>query len=146
MHREGGSVNDGIEFKGLDEFSSKLAQVRKYYPDAAEAELRKLGNMLKKKAIAKSPEGKAQDKHKIKKTFHLSQAKLAGKTIYIEFWSSSPHFHLIERGFTIVGKDGQEKGFKPGVYMVESAGNEVDEEIPKEVNSWLDKFTKENGL
>jgi hypothetical protein len=142
-------MSDGIEFHGLDEFVEQIAEVRRKYPDAAEAELRKLANLLKKKAIEKTPESAnadKKDKYKLKKSYHLSQTKQEGSTLSVEFNSSSPHFHLIERGHKIVGKDGKENGFVPGVHMVQKSSSEVDEETPEHVEAWLNKFTKENGL
>ncbi|HEX2986095.1 MAG TPA: HK97 gp10 family phage protein [Caproiciproducens sp.] len=146
MYRKGKAMSDGIEFHGLDEYSTQLEEVRKRYPDAAEAELRKLGNKFKKKVIEKTPEGKGKnDKYKLKKSYHLSSTKQAGSTLFLEFNSSSPHFHLVERGHRIVDKDGKEHGFKSGVHMVENSSNEFEEEMPEDVEKWLDKFTEELG-
>lgn len=133
----------GIEIHGLDEFKDAIEKVKKKYPDRAEAELRKLGNMLKKKAIQKTPESKSEHKYKLKKSYHLSQTKQVGGTIYIEFWNSSPHFHLIERGHRIVDRNGKSHGFKPGVHMVEKSTEELNEEMPEELEAWLDDVYKE---
>lgn len=132
-----------IELNGLDEFKEQLAEVRRKYPDEAEKELRKLGNTLKKKAVAGTPEGPTG---KLKKSYHLSQTKQTGDTLYIEFNNSSPHYHLIERGHVIkASKKSEVKGFVPGVHMVEKATAELNEEMPGDVREWLDKLTKELG-
>lgn len=137
--------NDGIEFHGLDEYKDAITEVRRKYPDRAEAELRKLGNMLKKKAIQKTPASGEEHKQKLKKSYHVSQTKQAGSTLYIEFWNSSPHFHLIERGHKIAGKNGNQYGFAPGVHMVEQSMGELNEEMPEEIEKWLDEVYKELG-
>jgi hypothetical protein len=135
---------DGIEIHGLDEFAAQIAEVRRKYPDAAEKELRKLGNGLKKKAIDKTLEGKVKnDKYALKKHYHISQTQQAGKTLYIEFNSDSPHYHLIERGHRMVTTTGQEVGFVPGVHMVEQSVAELEQETPGELEAWLDKLTEE---
>lgn len=133
----------GIEIHGLDEFKDAIEKVKKKYPDRAEAELHKLGNMLKKKAIQKTPESKLEHKYKLKKSYHLSQTKQAGSTLYVEFWNSSPHFHLIERGHRIIDKAGKEHGFQPGAHMVEKSTQELEEEMPEEIEKWLDEVFKE---
>ena len=132
-----------VEIHGLDEFKDAIAEVRKKYPDRAEAELRKLSNMLKKKAIQRTPSSKEEHKHKLKKSYHLSQTKQAGTTLYVEFWNSSPHFHLIERGHRIVDKNGKVHGFQPGVHMVEKSTEELNNEMPEELQKWLDEVYKE---
>lgn len=140
-------MSETIKFKGLDEFASQLQTLREKYPDEAEKELRKLGNILKKKAIEKTPEGKAtKDKYALKKCYHLSSTKQAGSAVFVEFNSSSPHFHLIERGHKIVDKDGKEHGFVPGVHMVESSMNEMDKEVPEELENWIGKMITRYGL
>jgi hypothetical protein len=136
-------MNSGMEIHGLDEFTAQLEEVKKKYPDAAITELQHLGSMLKKKAIEKSPEGKSKDKYKLKKSYHLSQPKQINGTVFLEFRSSSPHFHLIERGHKMVGKGGKELGFIPGVFMVKHSVDEMEKEIPAELEAWLDKLTKE---
>jgi HK97 gp10 family phage protein len=142
-------MNGGIEFKGLDEFTAQLQTLRKKYPDEAEKELRKLGLMLKKKAISKTPPigGETRkDKYALKKCYHLSATKQGGSTIFVEFNSSSPHFHLVERGHRNVGKDGKEHGFTPGVHMVENSMNEMDKEVPEELSNWMGKMITRYGL
>lgn len=132
-----------IEIHGLDEFKDAIAEVKKRYPDRAEAELRKLGNMLKKKSIQRTPSSNEEHKYKLKKSYHLSQTKQVGSTLYAEFWNSSPHFHLIERGHRIVDKNGKVHGFQPGVHMVEKSTEELNNEMPEELRKWLDEVYKE---
>lgn len=133
-----------IKLDGLEEYKQSIGEVVRKYPDEAEKELRKIGNNLKKKAIDKTPDGKSK-KYKLKENYHLSQTKQVGGVLYVEFYSSSPHYHLIERGHKLIGKDGSEKGFVPGVHMVENSVQEIDEEMPEEIESWLEKLTKGLG-
>jgi len=127
----------------IEEYQNAIRMVIRKYPDRAEAELRKLGNTLKKKAVAKTPSSGEEHKHKLKRSYHLSRVQQAGGTLYLEFWNSSPHFHLIERGHRIVGKNGAQYGFQPGVHMVEQSVGELNEEMPEELEKWLDEVFKE---
>jgi len=141
----------------LEEYAGKLAKVTSKYPDLAEKELRKLANSFKKTAIEKTPEfektpdtnpGSGDDnaKHRLKKSYHISKTQQAGDNLYIEFYSSSPHYHLVERGHYITDSSGIVLGWKPGVFMVENTGKELDAEAPAELEKWLNKMVKRYNL
>jgi hypothetical protein len=141
----------------LEEYAKQLSKVTSEYPDLAEKELRKLANSFKKIAIEKTPElektpdanpgsGDDNDKHRLKKSYHISRTQQAGDNLYIEFYSSSPHYHLVERGYYITDASGNVHGWKPGVFMVENTGKELDAEAPAELEKWLNKMVKRYNL
>lgn len=128
-----------ITIRGADELERDLKRVLKEFPDAAEIELNRLGNKFKKIVQDKTPEKTGR----LKKSYKLSKVKVIGNVFEKEFYSNAPHFHLIERGHIQKDKQGKEKGFIPGVHIVERSVQEFDSEFEGEINKWLDKVLRE---
>ena len=61
----------------------------------------------------------------------------------MEFRSTSPHFHLVERGHRIVDKKGRDTGKRvQGKFMVEQTALEYQKAFPKEVEKMVDSLIK----
>lgn len=126
-----------FEVKGLEEFSEKLQEAIKRYPDKAEEKLEDIAKRFKKSVQEKTPVKTG----KLKKSYKLSKVQQIGHTMYIEFRSTAPHFHLVERGHNQKTKSGTK--WIPGVRMLERTVEEYEEIIPKEVEKWLEDIFKE---
>jgi len=126
-----------FEIKGLEEFSERLKIALKKYPDKAEEKLISIAREFRKDVKKKTPEKTGR----LKKSYKLSQVKQIGRTMYIEFRSTAPHFHLIERGHFQKTKHGDR--WIPGFRMVEKTVEEYEEKIPEEINRWLEDIFKE---
>ena len=130
-----------LKFEGLNELSDKLKTVTDKYPWKAEEELTKLGKNLKKGAASRTPDSKIKHKHKLKRSYKLSDVKYSRYgTSYITLKNTSPHFHLVEKGHNMVTKDGKIIGYVPGVHMLEDAVTELDNRMPAELDKWADKL------
>ncbi|NNG67341.1 HK97 gp10 family phage protein [Caldanaerobacter subterraneus] len=126
-----------FEVKGLEEFSEKLKEAIRRYPDKAEEKLEDIAKRFKKSVQEKTPVKTG----KLKKSYKLSKVQQIGRTMFIEFRSTAPHFHLIERGHFQKTKHGDR--WIPGDRMVEKTVEEFEEIIPREVNKWLEDIFKE---
>lgn len=126
-----------FEINGLEEFSEKLQMAIKKYPDKAEEKLEDIAKKFKKSVIKKTPVRTG----KLRKSYKLSKVQQTGRTMYIEFRSTAPHFHLVERGHFQKTKHGDR--WIPGDRMVEKTVKEFEEVIPQEVNKWLEDIFRE---
>ena len=130
-----------FEIKGIEEFQQKLEKIKKSIPDGEEQLLKKAGNKLRKKSKDRTPVGKS-NKH-LKDGYKLSNIEYeSGNGMNIKMTNTSPHFHLIEKGHRKVTKSGKELGFVPGKHMVETSFKELEEELPRYIDKWMDKLLK----
>ena len=101
---------DGIEIQGLDTMQKKLRYVATKYPYESEILLKKMSNKFRTSVKRRTPDSGLQSKRKLMKSYRVSKVQGAGKDLYVEFRSTSPHFHLVERGHKIVDKNGRDTG------------------------------------
>lgn len=127
-----------FELKGLDELKEKLEKALKEYPDKAEEKLEDIAKKFRKSVVQKTPKGPTGN---LKKSYRLSKVQQMGRVLFIEFRSTAPHFHLVERGHNQKTKSGTK--WIPGVRMVERTVEEYEEIIPREVEEWLEDLFKE---
>ncbi|WP_407309772.1 HK97 gp10 family phage protein [Desulfosporosinus sp. SB140] len=125
-----------ITFQGLDPLRTRLNEVRARYPYKEEELLLKLGATLKASSKEKTPLG--MHKKHLKNQYKLSKVQYDRNGSFITMTNTSPHFHLVEKGHQIVGKNGQEHGFASGKHMVETSMIEVEQTLPYTVGTWLD--------
>ncbi len=134
---------DGLQVSGLDTMQKKLSYVATKYPYESEVLLTKMGNKFRTSVKHKTPNSGLQSKRKLMKSYRVSKVQGAGKGLFVEFRSTSPHFHLIERGHKIVDKNGKDTGKRvAGKHMVEQTALEYQKAFPKEVEKMVDKLLK----
>ena len=133
----------GLEIQGLDTLEQKLNYISNRYPYESEVLLTKMGNKFRSSVKKKTPDSGYESKRKLMKSYRVSKVQGAGKDLYVEFRSTSPHFHLVERGHRIVNKKGRDTGKRvQGKFMVEQTVLEYQKAFPKEVEKMVDKLLK----
>ncbi len=133
----------GLEIQGLDTIQKKLNYVATKYPYESEVLLTKMGNKFRNSVKKRTPDSGYESKRKLMKSYRVSKVQGAGKNLYVEFRSTSPHFHLVERGHRIVNKNGRDSGKRvQGKFMVEQTVLEYQKAFPKEVEKMVDKLLK----
>ena len=138
-----GVSKDGLEVNGLDTMQNKLKYVVTHYPYESEILLKKMGNKFRTSVKRRTPDSGLQSKRKLMKSYRVSKVQGTGKDLYVEFRSTSPHFHLVERGHRIVDKKGRDTGKRvEGKFMVEQTILEYQKEFPKEVEKMVDNLLK----
>ena len=145
-----------LHFVNLDDFINKLIRVGEEYPDLSQKYLRRIGNTLKRSAIAASPVGKAPtqvwDWRKQKNKTNRRKLKLSwtgkivgssGPELEYQLRSKAPHFHLVERGHILEIK-GKYKGFVQGKYFFKrTVGNfERSGEIRQELTKFMEEVKR----
>ena len=138
-----GMNRDGIDMNGLDTMQKKLNYISTRYPYESEILLSKMGNKFRNSVKRKTPDSGYESKRKLMKSYRVSKVQGAGKDLYIEFRSTSPHFHLVERGHKIVDKNGRDTGKRvQGKFMVEQTALEYQKVFPKEVEKMVDNLLR----
>ena len=133
----------GLEIQGLDTLQQKLKYISTRYPYESEVLLTKMGNKFRNSVKKKTPNSGYESKRKLMKSYRVSKVQGAGKDLYVEFRSTSPHFHLVERGHRIVNKNGRDSGKRvQGKFMVEQTALEYQKAFPKEVEKMVDNLLK----
>lgn len=132
-----------LEIQGLDTLQRKLKYISNRYPYESEVLLTKMGNKFRNSVKKRTPNSGYESKRKLIKSYRVSKVQGAGKDLYVEFRSTSPHFHLVERGHRIVNKKGRDTGKRvQGKFMVEQTVLEYQKAFPKEVEKMVDKLLK----
>jgi hypothetical protein len=134
------SSDDGFQFENLDEFMKDIESVANEYPATAEKHLQKIGNKFKKIVKEKSPDSGRDHKNKLNKSWKSEVKGYRGEDLVCNVWTTSPHFHLLDRGHVQKDKKGNIKGFVQGKHFLEATAQEVEANVlPKA----LEKFQKE---
>lgn len=133
-----------ITIKGLDEFEKEIAQITKRYPDAVEKHVSSLARKLKKFVKEETPQGKEDKKanKKLINNYKVDPVKKSGKDYYAEFYSKSPHFHLVDRGHWLV-KNGKRIRYVHGKNMLKKGVKKLDDMVVKDTERWIKKVTRE---
>ena len=133
------------EFKihGFDTIQKKLKYVATHYPYESEILLAKMGNKFRTSVKRRTPDSGLQSKRKLMKSYRVSKVQGVGKDLFVEFRSTSPHFHLVERGHKIIDKNGRDTGKRvQGKFMVEQTALEYQKAFPKEVEKMVESLIK----
>lgn len=134
---------NGFEVSGLDTMQKKLNYISTRYPYESEVLLTNMGNKFRTSVKRRTPDSGLQSKRKLMRSYRVSKVQGVGKDLFVEFRSTSPHFHLIERGHKIVDKNGKDTGKRvAGKFMVEQTALEYQKAFPKEVEKMVDKLLK----
>ena len=138
-----GVRRDGFKVRGLDTMQKKLRYVATKYPYESEVLLNKMGNKFRASVKRRTPDSGLQSKRKLMKSYRVSKVQGAGKDLFVEFRSTSPHFHLVERGHKIIDKNGKDTGKREqGKHMVGQTALEYQKAFPKEVEKMVDSLIK----
>ena len=132
--------DDGLKFNNLNEFMSDINQVANEFPFESEKRLQKIGNKFKKIVREKSPDSGRATKRKLNKSWKSKIDGYKGEDLTCKIWSTSPHFHLVDRGHVLKDKKGKAKGFVQGKHFLEATVQEVAANV---VPDELEKFQKE---
>lgn len=139
----GGMSRDGLDINGLDTMQKKLNYISTRYPYESEILLIKMGNKFRNSVKKKTPDSGVASKRKLMKSYRVSKVQGAGKDLYVEFRSTSPHFHLVERGHKIADKNGKDTGKRvQGKFMVEQTALEYQKAFPKEVEKMVENLLR----
>lgn len=159
------------DIQGLEELRRDFMAAVNEFPYESERKLEQLGKKFKKAVLKRTPTGgetsRARDtlkdrekkkalskklrkglQRKSKKALDKSyktEIKNYGEDMQLNFFSTAPHFHLIERGHRNVAKDGREIGFVPGQHMVEKTAQEFETVVPQEVDRFLNRVISKLG-
>ena len=140
------SDNSGFSFEGLDDFKQQLAAVANEYPATCEKHLKKIGNKFKKIVKEKSPDSGKDHKGKLNKSWKSEVKGYNGEDLQMDIWSTSPHFHLVDRGHIMKDRNGNVKGFVQGKHFLEATAQEVERDVlPKELEKLYQDISKKLG-
>lgn len=129
-------MSSDYSVQGLEELRAGFVAAANEYPYESEKKLKSLGNKFRRAVIEKTPDSGKPNKSKLRKKYK-TEIKGYGENMQLNFWSTAPHFHLIERGHKNIAKNGREYGFTPGAHMVERTTQEFESVVPQEVEKFL---------
>lgn len=149
-------ANFTIDFQGLGEFQDKINTIIRDYPYEAEELLTKSANSFRNEVKKRTPIGKDTEytkkkygakRKKLHQRYKVKKPEGYGRSIHVDFYSTAPHYHLIERGHRIVYRNraGEKidtgKRTKP-VEMVKQTSDEFKTTYPKNVEKYVKKVVK----
>lgn len=140
-----------ISIDGLEELSRDLQSLVAKYPDRAGDLLRKSAREFRKKYVhnvrsnVKHTSGRGKSLTKLGTT-KVYPVQGYGTKQYVDIGSTAPHFHLYERGHTMVTPGGRTVGRVEGRKMMERTTNEYNEELPRVAQNMIDELLKEGGF
>lgn len=134
---------DGLTFTNLDEFKADILAVANEFPLESEKRLKKIGNKFLKIVREKTPDSGKASKRKLKKSWKSEVTGYKGEDLSLNIWSTSPHFHLVDRGHKQVTKSGKVIGFVQGKHMLAATAQEVESDVlPKELESFQKEIAR----
>ncbi|WP_110955751.1 hypothetical protein [Anaerosinus massiliensis] len=138
--------DNGLDFSDLEEFKQQNEAVAREYPGTAEKHLKRIGNKFKKIVSEKSPDSGTEHKRKLKKSWKSEMEGHSGDDLKMNIWSTSPHFHLVDRGHKKVDKKGNAIGFVQGKHFLEATAKEVESDVvPAEIERLYKTISKKIG-
>jgi hypothetical protein len=140
-------MSDGFDMKELDAFTKDLLNLAsdklpKQTKQFLKTEGKKLSKKNKSVYISK---GIGEVTGNLKASFKAGKVYKYGDDLAIRAYTSSPHAHLLDKGWIHKAPDGSEK-FIVGFDFLEDAKNAFTSEYYKDVDNWLDKMLDEEGL
>ncbi|OHW62910.1 hypothetical protein EUAN_06940 [Andreesenia angusta] len=138
-----------FDFRELSEFENDLLDAAQEFEKGkhAKAFLRKEGSKLNRenKKQAKSA-GIGKKTGNFIKGFKRGKIYKFNGSLCIRGYSKAPHAHLLNNGHRIVGRDGQEKGFKPGKRFLEKSKKNFEGEFEKDIQDFIDELLDKHGM
>lgn len=151
--QEGHGAN--LRFINLSDFMRRLNIVANEYPKTAEKHLRAIGNKLKGKVRANTPDGKTADhyfkgnkrkksKVKLKNTWTGKTVGTSGEDLEYQLRSKSKRYHLVERGHVKVIFGKRTAGFVQAKFFFAKTVEEFERSVAvgKEMNKMFREIQK----
>jgi hypothetical protein len=139
-------VVDGIDSIQLAEYNQQIFEIADQYPATCEMHLKKIGNKFKAIVKKKSPDSGKDSKKKLNKSWKSEVKGYTGTDLQVDIWSTSPHFHLVDRGHVQKTPNGKVTGFVQGKHFLEATAQEVESEVvPQEIEKLFDDLEKKLG-
>jgi hypothetical protein len=137
---------DGFDISGLDEYKTHIMAIANEFPATCEKHLKKIGNKFKKIVKEKSPDSGKDHKKKLKDSWKSEVKGYTGAELSMDIWSTSPHFHLVDRGHVQKTKSGKVVGFVQGKHFLAATAQEVETDIvPAEIEKMFKDISKKLG-
>lgn len=128
-----------IKLEGIDEFQEKLKLVEKKAPDRILDKLDEEGKKLRKQARANTPKKTGN----LRKGYKLTEVEKIHGGYQKGLYNDAPHFHLVEKGHRKVTPSGKEIGWTKGKFYLKKTVEEMEDEVNKELENWLDELFQE---
>ncbi|MFH5182932.1 HK97 gp10 family phage protein [Paenibacillus sp. TAB 01] len=136
-----------VDTRQLDAFVQSLVDIAtKTIPKESKKFLRGEGTKLRKATAAQARKSVNKKSNRYFKSIKRGRAYDFNGVPSIRVYSTAPHAHLIEDGHRIVGRDGTEHGFQPGLKVFERASMAFEDTYVDDVEAWVDKMLKEGKL
>lgn len=140
-------ANEDLEISGANEFAEELEKMLQEQPKICEKALKSVGNKFRKRVRQVTKESTEKITGKLIRGYSLSKVSRNGfGDMDIDFYATSPHFHLVEHGHVQKDKKGKEIGVVPGRLMVHQVREEFKDTMPEELQKALDILLKKEGL
>jgi len=78
------------------------------------------------------------------KEYKISKIRGIGLNQQVDISGIAPHFHLVENGHMLTNKSGEP--VVPGYHFMDRARKKREKELPKEIESVIDKTLREEGF
>lgn len=145
------SFEFNLDFASLDEQVSYLIRTSN---DEMETFLEKEGKKLKRNIVKSVPISKnnktssgrlKKNKDRLKHSFKTSGVVGGFYDKQFKIWSTSPHFHLVERGHRLVDAKGNFTGkYVPGRYTVKAESILFKDEYKEDLEKFVKKLKKKS--
>ncbi|MCU6709403.1 hypothetical protein M6D81_11875 [Paenibacillus sp. J5C_2022] len=129
-----------IKDKGLSEWGEAMALMEKEMPKQSKQLLRRVGTVSRQIVARKAKQLVKRKSGTYHKSIKRGKIWTENGQLLIRVYSKAPHKFLIELGHRIVGKDGTEHGFKPGLKVFEKAGNEIEDKYDQLIEQEFDRL------
>lgn len=102
--------------------------------------LKKAGNKLKNKTISVAKSRVKEHTGNYIKSIKKGKVYEFEGALAVRTYSTAPHAHLIEHGYTIKSRDGKEHGFKKGYNVFSTAEKDFENEFYNDVENFVDEM------
>ena len=123
----------------LHEFIQHMDKVQETYPREAEKTLRRGARQMVGHLKEESPDSGKPHKRKIKDSWKMEMAGATAAGLRANIRSTSPHYHLVERGHVQKTRTGKIVGYVQGRYFTEKIANRYADEIMEDMGERLYK-------
>lgn len=130
--------------KGLDGLTADVMAAARQYPAEVEKHLKKLGDGLKKQAIANTPDSGHKHPHKLNKSWRSKIEGMTTDTLEYQLSNAAGHFPFVERGRRLVTKKGRAIGYVQGTHFFEKTCDayQASDEVGKEMDRFVGEIKR----
>ncbi|WP_274363715.1 HK97 gp10 family phage protein [Paenibacillus thermotolerans] len=131
-----------IDYRELEIFTRELESLQRHFPKEAKQLMLRSGSKARAIIVKRARTTVRKVTGNYLKSIKRGKVWVdEGNGWYkVRVYTRAPHGHLIEYGHRIVGKDGQEYGFKEGYHVFEKATKDVEKEWSSIVEEGFDKI------